>query len=176
MPQTGGRPDVMRRRYAHTVGWTPTSAMHRTSAPHGPPAKRRILIVDDHPLLRRGLGALIDNEPDLMVCAAAATQREGLAAIATSRPDLVIVDLSLGAGDGDGLTLVQDIRADDAALPVLVLTMYDGPVYARRALRAGASGYVSKQEMSESLLIAIRSVLAGERYVSPRITAGFDTT
>ena len=90
MPQTGGRPDVMPRRYAHTVGWTPPSAMPRTTAPHGPPAKRRILIVDDHPLLRRGLGALIDNEPDLMVCAAATTSREGLAAIATSRPDMVV--------------------------------------------------------------------------------------
>ena len=114
MPQTGYRSDVLRRQYTHNVGWEGTRAMPRNSASHGPPAKRRILIVDDHPLLRRGLGALIDNEPDLMVCVAAVTHREALAAIATSRPDVVIVDLSLG--DGDGLTLVRDIRFTEGTI------------------------------------------------------------
>ncbi len=138
----------------------------------GPPAKRRILIVDDHPLVRRGLTALIDNEPDLMVSGAAATHREGLAAIASSRPDLVITDLSLDSGDG--LDMVKEIRLTDGGLPVLVLTMHDAPIHARRALRAGASGYVTKQEGSETLLIAVRCVLGGEEYVSPKVRTGLD--
>jgi DNA-binding NarL/FixJ family response regulator len=137
-------------------------------------AKRRILIVDDHPLVRRGLAALIDNEPDLTVCAAAATQRTGLEAIASSRPDLVIADLSLA--DGDGLALVKDIRSDHEDLPVLVLTLHDAPLWARRAFQAGATGYVTKQEMTETLLVAIRCVLDGKKYVSPKIGDGLDTT
>lgn len=138
------------------------------------PAKRRVLIVDDHPLMRLGLTALIDGQPDLGVCAEASTQREALGALASSRPDLVIADLSLG--DGGGLDLVKEIVSSHEDPPVLVLTMHDAPLYARRALQAGASGYVTKQEMTETLLIAIRCVLRGEKYVSPRISAGLDTT
>lgn len=143
--------------------------MPRARCPGGAPAKRRILIVDDHPLVRRGLTALIDDEPDLMVCAAAATRRAGLAAIAASRPDLVVVDLSLG--DGDGLDLLKDIRAAHADLPVLVLTIHDASVYAQQAFRAGAHGYVTKQEMGEAVLLAIHSVLEGKKYMSARIRA-----
>ena len=143
--------------------------MRRTSSPRGTAAKRRILIVDDHQLVRRGLTALIDNEPDLSVCAAAATRREGLAAIASARPDLVVVDLSLGADDG--LALLKDIRALHGDLPVLVLTMHAAPVYARQAFRAGADGFVTKQEMGETVLLAIRSVLEGEKYMSAEIRA-----
>ena len=90
----------------------------RTAQPA--PVKRRILIVDNHPLVRRGLKALIDAEPDLMVCAEAATQQDGVRAISTARPDLAVVDLSLG--HGDGLELVKEIRARHADLRVLVLT------------------------------------------------------
>ncbi|MBE0620231.1 MAG: response regulator transcription factor [Burkholderiales bacterium] len=147
--------------------------MRVKDATPAPPARRRILIVDDHALVRRGLSALIDNEPDLSVCAAAATQREGLEAIALSRPDLVIADLSLV--DADGLALVEEIRAAYPDLPVLVLSMHDAPVWARRAFQAGAKGYVSKQEMTETLLVAIRCVLGGERYVSPKMGTGLDT-
>ena len=136
------------------------------------PAKRRIVIIDDHPLVRRGLTALIDNEPDLRVYAEAAGHRTGLEAIASSRPDLVITDLSLG--DDDGLALVQAIRSRDAGLPVLVLSMHNTAMWAQRAFKAGASGYASKQEMGETLLIAIRCVLGGERYVSPKIKVGPD--
>jgi DNA-binding NarL/FixJ family response regulator len=139
-----------------------------------PQVRRRILIVDDHHLVRRGLTVLIGNEPDLVVCAAAATHQEGLAAIAIFHPDLVIADLSLG--DDDGLALVQDIRLGHADLPVLVLTIHDTLACAEQALRAGASGYVSKQEMSDALLVAIRSVLDGERYLSPKIRAAFAAT
>ena len=143
--------------------------MSNSSASGQTPVKRLILIIDNHPLVRRGLTALIDNEPDLSVCAEAATCREGLEAIAASRPDLVITDLSFG--EGDGLAMVKDIRSRYQDLPVLVLTMHDAPVYARRAFRAGASGYVTKQEMSEKVVIAIRRVLNGERYESPKTKA-----
>lgn len=131
------------------------------------PVKRQILIVDDHPLVRRGLTALINCEADLIVSGQAATRREGLTAIASCRPDLVIADLSLG--DDDGLVLVREIRLGDDSLPILVLTMHDGPAHLERVFRAGASGYVSKQELTDVLLIGIRRVLAGERYVSPRM-------
>ena len=129
------------------------------------PAKRRILIVDDHPLVRRGLSALIDNEPDLTVCAKAATQRAGLDAIAASQPDLVIADLSLQ--NGDGLEMVKEIRLRHKHLPVLVLSMHDAALYAERAFKAGASGYVIKEEMSDTVLLAVRRVLDGQKYLSP---------
>jgi DNA-binding NarL/FixJ family response regulator len=143
--------------------------MGRTRSPREPPARRRILIVDDHQLVRRGLTALIDNEPDLTVCAAAATPRAALAAIASSRPDLAVVDLSLL--DGDGLALLKDIRSLHGDLPVLVLTVHDAPVYVQQAFRAGADGFVTKQEMGETVLLAIRSVLKGEKYMSAEIRA-----
>src|SRR5215210_8332432 len=143
--------------------------MGRTRSPREPPARRRILIVDDHLLVLRGLTALIDNEPDLTVCAATATQWAALAAISSSLPDLVIVDLSLG--DGDGLALLKDIRAGHGDLPVLVLTVHAAPVYAQQAFRAGADGFVTKQEMGETVLLAIRSVLEGEKYMSAEIRA-----
>ncbi len=131
------------------------------------PLRKRILIVDDHPLVRRGLTALIDNEPDLEICASATTRREALEAIAPSHPDLVITDLSLD--DGHGLDLVKQIRAAHKELPVVVLTMHDAPLYARRAFKAGARGFVTKQEMGDALLTGIRRVLAGGEYVSPMI-------
>ncbi len=114
------------------------------------PAKQRILLVDDHALLRRGLAALIETESGLMVCAAAATRQAGLDAIASSKPDLVIADLSLKDGDSgdiDGLELIKDIKARFPHLPVLVLSMHDESVYAERALHAGTHGYVSKKEL-----------------------------
>jgi len=140
-----------------------------------PPAtktRRRLLIIDNHPLVRRGLSALIDNEPDLTVCAEA-THEEGLEAIATSSPDLVITDLWLAETDGFGM--IADIRARHADLPILVLSMHATPQYVRRALHAGANGYVSKQEMGETLLIAIRCVFDGEMYVNPEIRAVLDS-
>jgi CheY-like chemotaxis protein len=100
----------------------------RTAQPT--PVKQRILIVDDHPLVRRGLTAVINGEADLIVCAEAAAGRDGLGAIAAARPDLVIADLSLGGGDG--LERVREIRSRHAGLRVLVLTMHDAPLYVRR--------------------------------------------
>jgi DNA-binding NarL/FixJ family response regulator len=139
------------------------------------PTKRRILIVDNHSLLRHGLITLINDEPDLHVCAEAATQQTGLAAIRSSEPDLVITDLMLQEGDGS-LDFVREIRASHESLPVLVLSMHDAPHYVRTAFRAGANGYVCKQEMIETLLLAIRSVLRGEKYVSLATGAGSEGT
>jgi DNA-binding NarL/FixJ family response regulator len=137
----------------------------RRRTQQAPPAKRRILIVDDHPLVRRGLKALIDSEPDMIVCAEAANSQDGLEAIAAARPDLVIADLSLG--HGDGLNLVRGICTSRDGPPVLVVTMHEAPLVVRRAFAAGASGYVAKREMTETLLAAIRSVLRGETYGAP---------
>lgn len=145
-------------------------------SPQRPPTERRVLIVDGHPLVRRGLAALIDAEPDLTVCARAATPREALEALASVRPDLVITDLSFGDGAGsEGLALVADIGSRHGDLPVLVLSMHEGSVWERRAVYAGASGYVSKREMGETLLVAIRAVLDG-KYASQKVRAGLDPT
>lgn len=140
-------------------------AMFRKRNMQSAPAKRRILIVDNQPLVRRGLKALIDAEPDLIVCAEAATGEDGLRAIAAEQPDLAVFDLSLG--HGAGLELMKEIRSRHVALPVLVLTMHDVPMYVRQVFAAGANGYVTKSEMTETLLIAIRSVLRGDRYGLP---------
>ncbi len=148
--------------------------MREKSSLRRKPAKWRILIVDDHALVRRGLTALIASEPDLAVCGEAATCRAALEAIGLHRPDLVIVDLVLG--EEDGLDLVKKIKARHPEIPSLVLSMHDESVYAERSLRAGALGYVSKLEVTETLLTAIRCVLGGGTYLSPRIRAALDRT
>ena len=123
----------------------------------GAPGKRRILVVDVNPLLRRGLAALIDNEPDLAVCAQAATAREALDALDATRPDLVIVDFSFERGLG--LDLVRAIRASRPPPPVLMMSIDDAPIYSERAFLAGASGCVSKQALDGTVLAVIRAVL-----------------
>ena len=123
-----------------------------------PPARKRILLVDDHALLRRGLAALIQTEPDLEVCAEADTHRAGLDAIAAAEPDLVITELQLA--DRDGLELIKAIRRRYPHLPVLALSMHEAATHAGRALRAGARGYVSKQELGDTVLTVIRRLLA----------------
>jgi len=126
-----------------------------------------VLVVDDHPIVRQGLSQLINQEPDLMVCGQAEDARTALDAIDPSQPDILIVDVSL---DGpDGIELLKTIRAKDARLPVLILSMHDESLYAERALRAGANGYIMKQEATERVLVAIRQILGGEVYVSERM-------
>lgn len=134
-------------------------------------AKKRILLVEDHALMRRGLTTLIESEPDLCVCAEADTREAGLEAVASSTPDLVITDLSLK--DSDGLGLIKDIKQCFPDLPVLALSMHDESIYAERALRAGASGYVSKQELDETVLIAVRRLLAGDIHLSEAMSRVF---
>lgn len=126
--------------------------------------KNRVLIVDDHPIVRQGLRRLIEQEDDLAVCGEAETMREAKTAIRELKPDVVIVDISLK--QGDGIELVKDARAHYAQLPILVLSMHDETIYAERMLSAGANGYIMKQAASDQFLVALRRVLEGGIYVS----------
>jgi DNA-binding NarL/FixJ family response regulator len=130
---------------------------------------KKIFIVDDHPVLRRGLSALIDSEPDLVVAGEADSSIAVLEALQEIQPDLVIVDLVLAGADG--LDLVKAIKALHPAIPSLVLSMHDEATYAVRSLRAGARGYVNKQQLDATVLIAIHAVLAGKMYMSSRVEA-----
>ncbi|HEY8714408.1 MAG TPA: response regulator transcription factor [Candidatus Acidoferrum sp.] len=135
---------------------------------NGPGAKAKIFLVDDHPIVRQGLGLLIDREPDLMVCGEADGAPSALQAIASVQPDLMVIDLSL---DGpDGLELLKTVRVKEPVLPVLILSMHDESIYAERSLRAGANGYIMKQEATERVLVAIRRILEGKVYLSERLT------
>ncbi len=129
--------------------------------------KRRIFIVDDHPILRQGLALLINREPDLTVCGDAEEAGAALLRIEDLKPDLVVLDISLNGPDG--LDLLKHIRARDTSLPVLILSMMDESLYAERGLRAGANGYIMKQQATEQVLVAIRRILGGEIYVSERM-------
>lgn len=126
--------------------------------------KQRVLIVDDHPLLRDGLAQVINQQADLEVCGEAANAREGLAALARQQPDVAIVDLSLD--EGNGLDLIKDFHARQPRLPILVLSMHPENLYAERAVRAGARGYVMKREPVAKVLAALRKVLAGHMALS----------
>ena len=137
----------------------------------GMPPRKRLVVIDDHVLIRRGLISMINNEPDLEVCAEADTLQGGLRALASAQPDMATVDLHLGSSDG--LELIKDIRKRLPSLPLLVISMHDEAVYAERAFRAGARGYVTKQQASETVLAAIRCVLAGGRYMSPAMKERF---
>jgi DNA-binding NarL/FixJ family response regulator len=130
-------------------------------------SKYRVLVVDDHPIVRQGLALLIDQEPDLMVSGEAEEVQSALAAIADSRPDVLLLDSSLPGPDG--IDLLKTIRSTDPDLPVLVLSTHDEATYAERALRAGANGYIMKQEATENVLVALRRILRGEMYVSDRV-------
>lgn len=131
--------------------------------------KKRILIVDDHPMMRQGLAQLIDNEPDLSVCGEADTAGQALTGVGTQKPDLVIADISLP--DKNGLELIKDLQAMQSGLPVLVVSMHDESLYAERVLRAGGRGYIMKQEGGKKLMEAIRQVLSGQIYVSEKMSA-----
>lgn len=131
--------------------------------------KKRILIVDDHPMMREGLAHSLNQEPDLTVCGAARTVDEALAGLAAQQPDLVLTDITLPGKSG--LELIKDLKAMHPALPVLVVSMHDEALYAERALRAGARGYITKEAAGEKLLHAIRQVLAGQIYVSEKAAA-----
>jgi DNA-binding NarL/FixJ family response regulator len=129
--------------------------------------KRRVLVVDDHPIVRQGLALMINREPDLVVCGEAEEAMGAMHVLASSHPDLMIVDISLNGPDG--IDLLKNVRISHPSLPVLILSMHDEMVYAERALRAGANGYIMKQEATENVLVAVRRILSGEIYVSVRI-------
>ena len=133
------------------------------------PQRKKILLVDDHPLMRRGQADLLGREPDLEVCGEASTAREAMEAIAKLKPDLVLADMALP--DKNGLELIKDIQALHPGLPVLAMSMQDESLYAERVLRAGGRGYVMKAEGLERLASAIRTVLSGQVALSPRMSA-----
>ena len=131
--------------------------------------KKRILLVDDHPIMRQSLTTVLNQQGNLQVCGEANTAKEALDAAERLRPDLALVDLSLGGGDG--LELLKDLRVRQPRMLTMVLSMHDEAMYAERTLRAGARGYVMKQEKMDRLLLAINRVLAGTIYVSDRVAA-----
>jgi DNA-binding NarL/FixJ family response regulator len=128
--------------------------------------KHRVLIVEDHPVVRDALAGLIELQTDLMVCAQAEDVRSAKDAVQTMHPDLIVLDLMIG--HGDGLEFLRGVHAEHPQIRVVVFSMHDERDFAERALRAGASGYVSKSQPARDVLEAIRAVVKGEIYLSPK--------
>ncbi len=129
---------------------------------------KRIVIVDDHPVLRKGLGRIINSNDGFVVCGEAGEATDGMTLVRKEKPDLVIADIGLPGASG--IELTKNIRAEFPRMPVLILSMHEEPLYAERALRAGAMGYIIKREALEKIADAVRDVLSGRRYVSPAIS------
>jgi DNA-binding NarL/FixJ family response regulator len=129
--------------------------------------KKNVFIVDDHPLLRQGLALLVNREPDLTICGEAEEAQTAMKEIAAKRPDILIADISLNGPDG--LELLKNLRMLYPSLPVLILSMHDESIYAERALRARANGYIMKAEATEKVLVAVRRILGGDIYLSDRM-------
>jgi DNA-binding NarL/FixJ family response regulator len=129
--------------------------------------KRRLFLVDDHPVTRQGVAALINQELDLEVCGEADSAPQALQLIQAGAPDLAVVDITLKTTSG--IELLKNLRAVMPDLPVLIMSMHDESLYAERALRAGAKGYIMKHEASARILTAVRQVLAGELFLSDRM-------
>jgi len=133
----------------------------------GKTKKSKILVVDDHPMVRDQLRAVIESQPDLTVCGEADTPHDALEVVQAARPDLVIVDLSLKGGSGLGL--IKEILRRRPKPLILVVSMHDESLYAERAIHAGARGYITKQEATKKVLQAIRQVLAGDVYLGEKM-------
>lgn len=131
------------------------------------PARRRIFLVDDHPLVREWLTSLVNHQVDLTVCGEADNAPEAMQAILALKPDVAIVDLALK--DSSGIELIKDLKATSPDVRVLVLSMHEELHFAERALRAGAKGYIMKRETAKKVIAAIRQVLAGQLYVSEQV-------
>src|SRR6202790_4100065 len=131
--------------------------------------KKRVVVVDDHPLFRDRLSQLINHELDMEVCGESETAEQAIQLIRRLTPDLAIVDITLKGSSG--LELIKGIRALSIGIPILVLSMHEESLYAERALRAGAKGYITKHRASHELLLAIRRVLAGAVYVSEKVVS-----
>jgi DNA-binding NarL/FixJ family response regulator len=149
----------------------PPARPKKTSAPApaGAAPRKKILVVDDHPFMRAGLAQLIDKQPDLAVGGEAGSPAEAMRELAKAQADLVLTDITMPGRSG--IEFIKDLRAERPSLPILVVSMHDETIYAERALRAGAQGYIMKEAGGESLLAAIRQVLGGQVYVSPRMSA-----
>jgi DNA-binding NarL/FixJ family response regulator len=129
----------------------------------------RILLVDDHPLVREGLAEVLTREPDMVICGHAEDRLQALQLIPTAKPHLAIIDLALKKSNG--LELIKDIRAQFPELAMLVVSMQDELLHAERVLKAGASGYISKDEATVQVVQAVRQVLRGETYISQRVAS-----
>jgi DNA-binding NarL/FixJ family response regulator len=140
-------------------------AEHEKQFASGP---KKVLIVDDHPIVREGLAMLINHEKDLTVCGMAGRASEALRAVDALQPDLVVMDVSIQGTNG--LEVTKAIRCRNPTLPVLILSMHEEDIYAERALRAGANGYLTKQEAPETVLKAVRTILAGGIHMSEAVS------
>lgn len=146
----------------------PPAALRASRKSDIPQRRARIVLVDDHPIVRHGLAQVISREPDMEVCGEASNAGEAIQLIAASLPDLVVVDLTLQ--DGDGIELIKDIKARHEPIKMLVSSMHDETLYAERALRAGAAGYINKAASREQVTGAIRQVLRGKIYLSDSVS------
>src|SRR5271165_500534 len=133
--------------------------------------KITVFLVDDHPLVREWLTNLIHQQPDLVVCGESEDAPHALQAISAAKPDVTIVDISLK--HGSGIELIKNLKAQHPVIAVIVLSMHDERLYAERALRAGARGYIMKRETAKKVITAIRQVLAGKIYMSESLAAVF---
>jgi DNA-binding NarL/FixJ family response regulator len=145
------------------------AAKKQPAASRSGPTEKRVFVVDDHPMMRDGMARLIDSEPGLRCCGGAKSAEEAIDEIGRCQPDIVITDITLP--HRSGIELIKDLKAMYPEIRVVVYSMHDEMLYAERALQAGAQGYLMKEAGSEKMLEVIRSALAGETYVSPRITA-----
>lgn len=139
------------------------------AAQNARPKKRRILLVDDHPMTREGLAANINRQPDLEVCGEAGHPAEAMSELCRLKPDLMVTDMTMPGRSG--IEFIKDVHAMLPGLPTLVLSMHDEMLYAERALRAGARGYLMKDAGSAKVLEVIRTILTGQSYVSPQMSA-----
>src|SRR5438132_1735908 len=144
-------------------------SLNLMAARKDPQTTKKILLVDDHPVLRKGLARLIDSKNEFTVCGEASTAADGIALIRELQPDLVIVDIGLPGTSG--IELTKTIHTEFPQLPVLILSMHEEALYATRALRAGATGYIVKQDAIDNISAALREALNGRRYLSPVIAA-----
>jgi DNA-binding NarL/FixJ family response regulator len=146
-----------------------TAIMPTKAKSSSTPAKKKIFVVDDHPMTRVGQVETLNREPDFTVCGEAGNAREAMEAISKFKPDLVVTDMTLP--DKDGLELIKDLQALHPGLPVIVVSMHEEAFYAPRVLRAGGRGYVMKNEGPERIVAAVRTVLSGQIAVSPAMAA-----
>lgn len=133
--------------------------------------KKRVVIVDDHPVVRERLAQLINHELDMEVCGEAEDTQSALEIIRQAVPDLVIIDITLRGSSG--IDLIKHLKALSIKVPILVLSMHEEALYAARVLRAGANGYITKHQPAQEIAAAIRKILGGEIYLSEKMTAGF---
>jgi DNA-binding NarL/FixJ family response regulator len=129
--------------------------------------KTKVLIVDDHPIVRQGISRIVNSQPDMVVCAEAFDMNSTMQAVEQTSPNVIVMDISLK--DVDGLRITKDLRSKGYTMPILILSMHDESIYAQKAIRSGANGYVTKDESSEKLVLGIRSLLEGNMFVSDDI-------